>query len=659
MEPKYTKQDIETFYIKSKNIPNFYGLEKVHLLLNNPNAKPMHKVKFNYSPLKLIFMNSILLLLIASILFFWKGNENNQSVPDVSQNLIVQKQSTPLINPTKTNDTEIKEVKITNKNVISTNKDIKNKNQLSISNETNKDEYIKREKVFKSWPSDTTLDGKKLYVRLTDFELRKLGIIKNGESFWYGNKTIGRNDVYDFHNIDLKIYVDSIFHHSFYRRYRTDSFKVDLQISEDIAEFKNVIDTLVPVIINNVQRGCVWWFTPNNDFFDALPYRYSYLRDIYNNLIQLKKTNPNRKYVNFFNWEFIDKIASINYITLKNKGFEKLFYKIDTNSISIIHPDSSVFDINNVYAYNEGNIISVYDENRYKENQIITDPTLITFFTKYQGYYSNITFSNDLKPSITKDSSLIWFDSNSKIYSFSVDLSSFNIDSVKIDSNLFPSKPDSYEKQFFVKIKNHTGKQFPLNLTPLFITDIYGRETTSFSEAINYHLKNDKDFANNIQTLIPIKIPLKEMLGFEFDRIAWYYPNDEFFDALPTEVSNNWRNEYQAIINLNTTDLKSQYGTTCTYFEACKSNLELDDFKVYPNPAKSNISIEFELTESLKGKISLINISGYEVKTIINTEFVKGNNLFNVDLSDIPPGIYIISIITDKGFKTQRIIVSQ
>ena len=54
------------------------------------------------------------------------------------------------------------------------------------------------------------------------------------------------------------------------------------------------------------------------------------------------------------------------------------------------------------------------------------------------------------------------------------------------------------------------------------------------------------------------------------------------------------------------------------------------------------------------------SILGSQVKIVLSeTTFPEGHNNYNLDLSGINPGIYLISIQSDKGIKTQRLIISQ
>ncbi len=57
MENIYTEQNIIKFFEGFKTLQNAYNIEKVHLLLNIPNAKATHKVNFHFKNLNLLRKN--------------------------------------------------------------------------------------------------------------------------------------------------------------------------------------------------------------------------------------------------------------------------------------------------------------------------------------------------------------------------------------------------------------------------------------------------------------------------------------------------------------------------------------------------------------------------------------------------------------------------
>jgi hypothetical protein len=192
---------------------------------------------------------------------------------------------------------------------------------------------------------------------------------------------------------------------------------------------------------------------------------------------------------------------------------------------------------------------------------------------------------------------------------------------------------------------------FPPNPYPIAMTDTLGRRIFVQETIIDIDSLSDI-----INILVPVRINLKDLIPPNQDvMICWYYPTDDFLESLPDEIGKGLKSEVEIISEDNIS-----YSKSCNYFEVCKSTLQLDNFKLYPNPANYSVTIEFDLTEEDEGSISIVNIAGARLKTLIpKSLFLSGHNTYQMDLSGITPGIYLISINTDKGFKTQRLIVSQ
>jgi len=74
MRKQYTEQQINLFFARFKQLPEYFEIEKVHQLINNPNAKAKYKVNFKYKPFKFIIMTSFFLVGISSFLFWLNPN---------------------------------------------------------------------------------------------------------------------------------------------------------------------------------------------------------------------------------------------------------------------------------------------------------------------------------------------------------------------------------------------------------------------------------------------------------------------------------------------------------------------------------------------------------------------------------------------------------
>lgn len=218
------------------------------------------------------------------------------------------------------------------------------------------------------------------------------------------------------------------------------------------------------------------------------------------------------------------------------------------------------------------------------------------------------------------------------------------------------------------KIADTTNPNF------IFLSDLNGFQSVKWrcdDDVIDKW--DDEYFETKIQELIPIVLRKSDFPDLIYsDQVFWFEPSNELFNNLPPRISNDLKYEYYTFIsnneNLDTSDISTsslktttkEESNSCNYFEACKSTLNLESMHIYPNPANYSVTIEFNLDTDVQGSISIVNIAGVGLKTLVpNSTFLSGQNSYQVDLSGITPGIYLISINTNKGFKTQRLIVSQ
>jgi hypothetical protein len=192
---------------------------------------------------------------------------------------------------------------------------------------------------------------------------------------------------------------------------------------------------------------------------------------------------------------------------------------------------------------------------------------------------------------------------------------------------------------------------FPPNPYPVAMTDTLGRQI--YIEGTNFRKDSVSKFLN---ILVPVRINIHDFVSsYKQVIICWYYPTDDFLKALPGNIGPDLKSELLIVKNGTQTSASS-----CNYFEVCKSSLKLNDFKLYPNPARNSVTVEFQNSEEIIGSISIVNMAGLKLRELLpNTSFLSGRNSYNLDLSGISSGIYLISVNTQKGFKTGRLIVSR
>ncbi len=563
MRKQYTDSDLTKYFERWKQMPNDYGIEKVHQIINNPEAKARLKGKSFFKPLNLIIMTTIFVTAITAISIWFS---NSQAVPEQS----VLKTVTPEVQGTYTPNAVQSTVapdkismhgKITKTKVNKTSYPVLKSTKPDYVVQPVENEEIVVQKSPKPtncvWPKDTLLNKTDLFVVLTKDEQERIGLfyrvdstkIPQMEKFsrLYSNgihMSLGPNhkggsfSIYgyrkNFHYIRAfnAVYISN---HSCSNK-RWDS------------PFYNEIDTLLPVIVNED----IYWFLAIPEVLDSLPLRYNYLKEAYSNLKCLKKQFPEKQLVNYWNKNMI--LGTINYLELSREEL--------------------------------ANIGVVFDSTRlgYFVEDIYTHKSYFTY--KINGNITNTTVSRDAV--------------------------------------------------------------FPSNL-PIISTDEKGLNQQFFC-------RRNRNNAFQVDLFVPIKIPLNEYVdGINNYEIYWYNPTDSLIDLLPDRIKYQLKAEKEGILNDS-----PQSAATCTFFEACKSTLQVDNLKVYPNPAKDRLTIEFSAREDLEGNISITNMAGIQIRQIMdNTHIKTGFNTYTEDISDLPSGLFIISINTNKGVRTRRIIVAQ
>lgn len=98
--------------------------------------------------------------------------------------------------------------------------------------------------------------------------------------------------------------------------------------------------------------------------------------------------------------------------------------------------------------------------------------------------------------------------------------------------------------------------------------------------------------------------------------------------------------------------IKRQYicNNTLKAAEMASSEMSVKTEAMYPNPTSGPVTVVF--TTPLKGaKISLLNISGKEIRYM-----VEASNRLQLDLSDVPDGIYFLRVTKDGRSSTRKIV---
>jgi Secretion system C-terminal sorting domain len=77
---------------------------------------------------------------------------------------------------------------------------------------------------------------------------------------------------------------------------------------------------------------------------------------------------------------------------------------------------------------------------------------------------------------------------------------------------------------------------------------------------------------------------------------------------------------------------------------------------VAPNPFNNLLSIQYELQEPAQVTVSLSNALGQVVKVLVSEKVEAGSYQINESTADLPTGVYIVTMHTATGIKTQKVV---
>jgi hypothetical protein len=84
----------------------------------------------------------------------------------------------------------------------------------------------------------------------------------------------------------------------------------------------------------------------------------------------------------------------------------------------------------------------------------------------------------------------------------------------------------------------------------------------------------------------------------------------------------------------------------------------LNNMRVYPSPASSNVTIEFSLESIAPVQITAYDLSGRKVSSLIDRTYPAGSHRVDWDLSSkLKPGIYLITLQAGDNTSTTKLIV--
>ena len=80
-------------------------------------------------------------------------------------------------------------------------------------------------------------------------------------------------------------------------------------------------------------------------------------------------------------------------------------------------------------------------------------------------------------------------------------------------------------------------------------------------------------------------------------------------------------------------------------------------FQNYPNPFNPSTKIKFHIGKSSNVRLSVFDITGREVATLVNSKLNPGEFVYEFNASNLPSGVYFYSIITEDFRQTKKMVL--
>ncbi|MDD3773295.1 MAG: T9SS type A sorting domain-containing protein, partial [Weeksellaceae bacterium] len=239
--------------------------------------------------------------------------------------------------------------------------------------------------------------------------------------------------------------------------------------------------------------------------------------------------------------------------------------------------------------------------------------------------------------------------------------SSYHQNPVFVTVQALPYQPDPYES-------NNVFEDSYV-FTPSFSGNVASVKTT----ASNIHVGNDNDF---YKVILPS--------GYDYTITAklqdsWdsndgnTYTVDVLF-SYSTDNGITWSDVYDTMPENDITIpnggdvvfhvapyFEGFIGTYLLDIEISKQTLGTQDFdiankiKLYPNPAKDFVNIDFSAFANEISKIKISNVQGQ----VINTVKVGNETLMQIPLQNLANGVYFVQVHSSKGISTKKVIVNK
>lgn len=261
------------------------------------------------------------------------------------------------------------------------------------------------------------------------------------------------------------------------------------------------------------------------------------------------------------------------------------------------------------------------------------------------------------------------FDSSlNKIMIFQSDSLRFNSSNIQIDLNNLDSIINKkIEQKIIIKRQNSesnldssdNSRLDKIRHIQFMMSDSLRTIPKSIGKDKFWHLDNRIRMLSEmtVNKLIPVRF---DNPNGGADIIFWFEPNKDLLELVPDNIKSRIEAEIAAI-NSNEEICKAapETGseTIMDVWRSCSGAVE--NMMVYPNPTNGPVSVNFQLKEDRKVKLSIHDLTGKLLMTLSPETLIrKGEFRENFNLNKLTPGMYLLVAQTHYGEQTlQRIVI--
>ena len=80
-------------------------------------------------------------------------------------------------------------------------------------------------------------------------------------------------------------------------------------------------------------------------------------------------------------------------------------------------------------------------------------------------------------------------------------------------------------------------------------------------------------------------------------------------------------------------------------------------FSIFPNPANDFAVIQFSIPHSLHVHLSVCDVSGKEILTLLNDQLQQGTQSLQLNTSEFAKGVYLVKMIWDGGIENRKLMI--